>query len=121
MRANVRGGRAAREEASKLAPKAARAARGAREHLRSRLRLHDATNQAVADTKVGKALAYSWDLCTKAHEAALRDFTSTPCAAAGDRPATPIDGGCMMFAGGAGERLARWPSRREGGCSTSRS
>ena len=64
--------------------------------------LHDATNQRVADTKVGKALAYNWELCTKAHEAAVADFKSTPCAAAGDRPATASDGGCLMFAGGAG-------------------
>src|SRR5512143_1557009 len=27
---------------------------------------HDATNRAVADTKVGQALAYNWDLCVKA-------------------------------------------------------
>lgn len=63
--------------------------------------LHDATNQAIADTKVGKALAYNWDLCTKAHEAALHDFTSKPCAAASDQPATAVDGGCLIFAGGA--------------------
>ena len=62
---------------------------------------HDATNQAVADTKVGKALAYNWDLCTKAHETALRDFTSKPCAA-GDKDAIAADGGCLMIDGGAG-------------------
>jgi len=64
--------------------------------------LHDATNQAIADTKVGQALAYNWDLCTKAHEAALRDFTSKPCAAAGDQAASATDGGCLMISDGAG-------------------
>ena len=133
--------RAARKDASKLAPKAARAKLQALERtctpdpgvdgkpnqeaywfwsdlayatlkdgdpveclriLAGPSDMHDETNEAVAGTKVGRALAYNWELCTKAHEAALRDFTSKPCTTAGALPATATDGGCLMIDGGAG-------------------
>ncbi|HUJ59954.1 MAG TPA: hypothetical protein VLX92_15725 [Kofleriaceae bacterium] len=64
--------------------------------------LHDATNQAIAGTKVGAALAYNMDRCAKAHEAAFRDFTSRPCAGAGDHPTTATPDGCLSIEGGAG-------------------
>jgi len=35
---------------------------------------HESVNRAISDSKVGGALAYNWDQCSKAHEAALHDF-----------------------------------------------
>jgi hypothetical protein len=51
---------------------------------------HDATNHAIADSKVGNALSYNWDLCSNAHDAKFSDFKPEPC---GDT--------CLAIEGGA--------------------
>lgn len=35
---------------------------------------HDSTNRAIDGSKVGGALSYNWDLCSKAHDKAMSDF-----------------------------------------------